>query len=299
MDNENGVAPAKPVWRPAVCVVAAALCKRKSGQWALPNPTEGYGRDWDGWADGRGGALELPPIADPDAKATLPKTNLDGMHARGHLTGTEYAIALAFQTAPCGESVVGGYYAIVIGIVLHGRTAGEMADPRVGRSKGISEVMLKLQLGLRLMADHYFPPEKEPDENRLDPDAFRQTYVYKFLKERERSARDPDPRRGYYELASPAKKDGHYSTYYSAEFSHCGKSPPDDEYTDGLRERLYPTSVDAHISAWRLRRPEDDYGAQSERTLLATQMWSAQMRRGSMIMQAGRSMSKTRIGNDD
>jgi hypothetical protein len=309
MSNENGlVEPAKPMWQPAVVCIAASLCKRQSGQWTLPDPTERYGRDWDGWADSRGGALELPPIADPDAKATLPKTNLDEMHARGHLTGTEYAIALAFQTTPCGASVVKGYYAIVIGVVLHGKTAGEIADPRVGRSKGIEEVMCKLRLGLRLMADHYFPPEEEPDENRLDLDTFRQTYVYKFLKERERSADDPDPRRGYFEFVPPkTEKDGlvsfgtesHYSTYYSKEFSHCGSSAPADEYTDGLRERLYPTSVDAHISAWCSRRPEGDYGARSGRTLLGKQMWSAQMRRGSMVTQAGRSMSKTRIGKDD
>ena len=224
------------------------------------------------------------------------------MHARGHLTGCEYAIALAFQTAPCGVSVVKGYFAIVVGIVLHGKTAGEMADPRVGRSKGIEEVMCKLRLGLRLMVDHYFPPEKEPDENRLDPDALRQTYVYKFLKERERSADEVDPRRWYFELTTPTEKEGffsfgtdsHYSTYYSKEFSHCGKSPPADEYTDGLRERLFPSTIDAHVAAWRTRRPAEDYGAPSERALLAQKMWSAQMRRASLIMQARRSMPKAR-----
>jgi hypothetical protein len=300
MDNENGVEPAKPVWQPAVvCVATSVLCKIKPGQWTLPDPAEGYGREWDGWADSRGGALELPPIADPDAKATLPRTRLDEMHARGHLTGTEYAIALAFQVAPCGASVVGGYYAIAIGIVLHGKTAGEMADPRVGRSKGIEEVMCKLRLGLRLMADHYFPLEKEHDKNRLHPDAFRQTYVYKFLKDRERSADDPDPRRGYFEFVPPAKKDVHYSTYCSKEFSHCGSSAPADEYTDGLSERSYPSTIDTHIAAWSGRRPEGDYGAPSERTLLGKQMWSAQMRRAALITQAGRSMAKTRIGKDD
>jgi hypothetical protein len=298
-----------------VCI-AASLSKRKLGQWALPDQTEKYGPLWSGWADSRGGALELPPIADPDAKATLPRTPLDEMHARGQLTDSEYAIALAFQTAPCGASVVKGYFAIVVGIVLHGKTAGEIADPRVGRSKGIEEVMRKLQLGLRLMVDHYFPPEKEPekepDKKRLDLDAFRQTYVYHFLKERELSADDPDPRRGYYECVPPkTEKEGifsfgtdshystYYSTYYSKEFSYCGSSEPADAYTDGIRERSYPSTIDAHIIAWRARRPEGNYGAQSERTLLATQMWSAQMRRASLIMQAGRSMSKTRIGNDD
>jgi hypothetical protein len=213
MENKNGVEPARPIWRPAVVCIAASLSKRKLGQWALPDQTEKYGPLWSGWADSRGGALELPPIADPDAKATLPRTPLDEMHARGQLTDSEYAIALAFQTAPCGASVVKGYCAIVVGIVLHGKTAGEIADPRVGRSKGIEEVMRKLQLGLRLMVDHYFPPEKEPekepDKKRLDLDAFRQTYVYHFLKERELSADEFDPRRGYYECVPPkTEKEG-------------------------------------------------------------------------------------------
>jgi hypothetical protein len=101
MDNENGVEPAMPMWQPAVvCIATSVLSKLKPGQWALPNPTESYGRAWDGWDHGRGGALELPPIADPDAKATLPRTNLDEMHARGHITSSQYAIACPLSTQP-------------------------------------------------------------------------------------------------------------------------------------------------------------------------------------------------------
>ena len=55
------------------------------GYWTVPDPTEKYGREWKGWKPvgkpplirGHPGDLELTPIADPSAKATLPRTRLD------------------------------------------------------------------------------------------------------------------------------------------------------------------------------------------------------------------------------
>ena len=95
------------------------------GYWTVPDPTEKYGREWKGWKPvgkpplirGHPGDLELTPIADPSAKATLPRTRLDEMLARQQLTGSEYELALMFQENPCGHSVLNGYYEIVVGVI--------------------------------------------------------------------------------------------------------------------------------------------------------------------------------------
>ena len=97
-------------------------------------------------------ASELPD-EEPGAKATLPKTNIEEMLARGQLTHSEYALALRFEEKPCPRSFFKGrdvFYTIIAGIVLRQRTAEDLADPRVGRSKGISEMMRKLRLGFAL-----------------------------------------------------------------------------------------------------------------------------------------------------
>ena len=107
--------------------------------------------------------VELPD-AEPGAKATLPRTRLEEMLARRQLTDSEYALAIMFQSNPCGRAVLKGYYAIVVGIVLHDKPAEALADPRSGRSKGIDEVMRKLRIGLRLMTDHYYLPDDDGNE---------------------------------------------------------------------------------------------------------------------------------------
>ena len=77
--------------------------------------------------------VELPD-AGPAAKATLPRTRLDEMLARGQLTGSEYHLALMFRADPCGTKVLKGFYAIVVGIVLRELPAEVLADPAsVGR----------------------------------------------------------------------------------------------------------------------------------------------------------------------
>jgi len=97
---------------------------------------------------------------DPKAKGTLARTRLDEMVAREQLTGSEYELALMFKANPCSRDVLGGFYNIVAGVVLHDKQASALADHRIGRSKGIAEVMRKLRLGLRLMVDHYLPEPK-------------------------------------------------------------------------------------------------------------------------------------------
>ena len=107
--------------------------------------------------------IELPD-ADPTASATLPVSRLERMLARRQLTGTEFHLAQLFQANPCRAEVLNGYYRVVAGIVLDGKTAEELADPRVGRTKGVAEVMRKLRLGLRLMRDHYLPEDGEKEK---------------------------------------------------------------------------------------------------------------------------------------
>lgn len=239
--------------------------------------------------------VELPD-ADPTAKATLPVTRLEEMLSRGQLTDSELHLALMFRANPCGRKVLKGYYAVVVGIVLHDKPAGELADPRVDRSKGIAEVMRKLRTGLRLMVDHYLPSEPDEDEvaqQRHDAETLRQTDFYKRLQEHERNSDYRDPSGGYFDLApQPASETfgTHYSTEpYSAEFGHCGRSPLSIGYCD----EVLPVSIDAHVRAWFSRKP-DAYGARKWRGQMAQQMWSAQMRRASLIKAAYRSMPKAR-----
>jgi hypothetical protein len=116
--------------------------------------------------------VELPD-AEPGAKATLPKTNIEKMLARGQLTHSEYALALRFEEKPCPRGFFKGrdvFYTIIVGIVLHQRTAEDLADPRVGRSKGIKEIMRKLRLGLRLMLDWYLPDDDDDAEGYGTPE---------------------------------------------------------------------------------------------------------------------------------
>jgi hypothetical protein len=275
------------------------------GYWTKPDRTEKYGPEWEGWEPvgwlrqirGRPGDRELPPIVDPSAKAAMPRARLDEMLARNQLTGSEYALALMFQANPCGASVLKGYYAIVVGIVIHDRPAEELADPRVGRSRGIKEVMRKLQLGLRLMVDHYLPEDSEHDEEaaRLDPEAFRQTDFYKRLQERERDSNDNlDPSRGYFALApQPASETfgAHYSTHYSKEFGHCGGS------LLSVKPTILPVSIGAHVSAWWARKP-GGYGAPKWRGQMAKKMWSAQMHRASAIKAAWSAMAGGSMDDD-
>jgi hypothetical protein len=246
------------------------------GHWTKPNSTEKYGPKWKGWIKGRPGDRELPPIVDPSAKATLPRTRLDEMLARQQLTGSEYALAVMFQERPCGPSVLRGYYATVVGIVLDGKAAGELADPRVSRPKGIDEVMRKLRIGLRLMVDHYLPEDGHPDEveaTRLDPE------LYKRLQEHERDF------------------SGYNAPSRDRKWSHViGRDRGVGRLPDGRIEfeRLIPLSIDAHVSAWRSRKP-GNYGGPIWRGKMAKRAWSAQMHRASAIKQSWRSMPKKRL----
>jgi hypothetical protein len=99
--------------------------------------------------------VELPD-ADPTAKSTLPKTRLEEMLTRGQVTDSECRLSLLFQATPCGRKALGGYYAVVHGILILDLPAEQIADPRLGRSKGIAEVMRKLRLGLRSLTTHYY-----------------------------------------------------------------------------------------------------------------------------------------------
>jgi hypothetical protein len=108
------------------------------------------------------------PDEDPHLRPELPKSRLGEMLARQQLTESEYALALMFKADPCGLKVLNGYYFIVKGVVLDDRSAEDLADPRVARSKGIAEVMRKLRYGLRFMLDHYLP-ENEKHEGYGTP----------------------------------------------------------------------------------------------------------------------------------
>jgi hypothetical protein len=107
--------------------------------------------------------VELPD-ADPNPRPELPKSRLGEMLARQQLTDGEYHLAEIFRANPCGPKVLNGYYFVVKGIVLEDRSAEDLADPRVARSKGIAEVMRKLRLGLRLMVDYYLPEADDESE---------------------------------------------------------------------------------------------------------------------------------------
>jgi hypothetical protein len=241
--------------------------------WTRPDLTEKYGPEWDGWAKGRPGDRELPPIVDPGAAATLPRTRLDEMHARGHLTGTEYALAVMFQERPCGASVLKGYYNVVVGIVLHGRAAGELADPRVARAKGIDEVMGKLRVGLRQMADHYLPDDEAGIVNTEAADRFRQTDFYKGLQQRELAGNE------------------HYDPARNRGWSHAVGRLPDSR---NELARLLPRSIDnlRGVATLGMRRP--NWGGPKWRGAMAQKLWSAQMHRSSGIMAAWRAMPKKR-----
>jgi hypothetical protein len=104
------------------------------------------------------------PDADPHSRPELPKSRLSEMLARQQLTDSEYDLALMLKTNPCGLKVLDGYYFVVKGVVLDDRSAEDLADPRVARSRGIAEVMRKLRLGLRLMVDHYLPEADDESE---------------------------------------------------------------------------------------------------------------------------------------
>ena len=110
--------------------------------------------------------VELSDAA-PSAKAALPRTRLQDTPARQQLTDSEFALALMFQANPCGLAVLKGYYTIVVGIVLRDMSAEALADTRVGRSKGIAEVMRKLRAGLRLMVERYLPEEVETERREV------------------------------------------------------------------------------------------------------------------------------------
>jgi hypothetical protein len=124
-----------------------------------------YGHESAAKAAWNGARVELPD-ADPHSRPELPKTRLDEMLARRQLTDSEYHLALMFKAEPCGTKVLNGYYFILKGIVLEDRAAGDLADSRVGRSKGVAEVMRKLRHGLRLMVDHYLPDSDDEDDKR-------------------------------------------------------------------------------------------------------------------------------------
>ena len=109
--------------------------------------------------------VELPD-ADPHSRPELPKSRLSEMLARQQLTESEYDLALMFRANPCGLKVLNGYYAVVKGVALDDRSAQDLADPRVARSKGIAEVMRKLRHGLRLMVYHYLAERDDEDERR-------------------------------------------------------------------------------------------------------------------------------------
>jgi hypothetical protein len=154
---------ASAVWSDTLPASCALFCH------AVPLVTCPVGTEGDGVAAWNRARVELPDGA-PLSRPTLPKTRLDEMLARGQLTGSEYHLAQMFKDNPCGTKVLGAYYTVVRGIVLDDIPAEGLADPRVGRSKGISEVMRKLRIGLRLMADHYIPDRGPNLEGRGDPE---------------------------------------------------------------------------------------------------------------------------------
>jgi hypothetical protein len=109
--------------------------------------------------------VKLPDAA-LHSRPELPKSRLSEMLARQQLTDSEYHLTEMFRANPCGFKVLNGYYFVVKGVVLDDRSAQDLADPRVHRTKGIAEVMRKLRHGLRLMVDHYLSKSDDENEKR-------------------------------------------------------------------------------------------------------------------------------------
>lgn len=90
---------------------------------------------------------------------------IDEMLAREQIGLAEHVAAVRFQREGDRRSALaalGGYGKLISAVLLNDKPAVALADPRIGRRKGLDEVMRKLRAGLQLLVRHYVTDAPEP-----------------------------------------------------------------------------------------------------------------------------------------
>jgi hypothetical protein len=83
----------------------------------------------------------------------LARTNkVDEMLARGQITAREHTAAIMYMRWP---DYLGPLHRSVWLILFSSTSAEQLADPLVGRTNGIAEVMGRFRGGLRVLVEHY------------------------------------------------------------------------------------------------------------------------------------------------